>query len=132
MIGLDTNVLLRYILKDDPINTPKARTVFRSLTPQEPGWIGIGTLFEMIWELTKSKNLGREAVSKALTEFLLLDSIVVEQDSVVETALLRFNTTNADFADCVIAASAKAAGCSKTLTFDRIAARDAGMELIPS
>jgi predicted nucleic-acid-binding protein len=132
VIGLDTNVLLRYILKDDPINTPKARAVFRSLTPQEPGWIGIGTLFEMIWELTKSKNLGREAVSKALTEFLLLDSIVVEQDSVVETALLRFNTTNADFADCVIAASAKAAGCSKTLTFDRIAARDAGMELIPS
>ncbi len=132
MIGLDTNVLLRYILKDDPVNTPKARAVFRALTPQDPGWIGIGTLFEMVWVLTKSKNMPREAVSKVVTEFLILDSIVVEQDPVVELALLRFNTTKADLADCVIAASAKAAGCSKTLTFDRIAARDAGMELIPS
>ena len=132
MIGLDTNVLLRYILSDDPIDSPKARAVFRSLTRQEPGWIGIGTVFEMVWVLFQVKKMGREPVSKALTELLLLDTIIFEQDSIFASALLRFRTTKADLADCMIAASAKAAGCSKTLTFDRIAARDAGMELIPS
>ena len=60
----------------------------------------------------------------------MLDSIVVEQDMIVASAVQRFRTTRADFADCLIAASARAAGCARTVTFDRLAARDAGMELI--
>jgi predicted nucleic-acid-binding protein len=60
----------------------------------------------------------------------MLDSIVVEQDLIVATAVQQFRATRADFADCLISASARAAGCTRTVTFDRIAARDAGMELI--
>jgi predicted nucleic-acid-binding protein len=55
---------------------------------------------------------------------------VIEQASLVERAMQLYRKGNADFADCLIATSAKAAGCSRTLTFDRKAARDAGMELI--
>jgi predicted nucleic-acid-binding protein len=54
----------------------------------------------------------------------------VEQDLIVATAVQQFRATRADFADCLISASARAAGCTRTVTFDRIAARDAGMELI--
>ncbi|KAA6465372.1 type II toxin-antitoxin system VapC family toxin [Acidobacteria bacterium AB60] len=131
MIGLDSNTLLRFILKDDPLHTPRARAVLHALTPQDPGWIGIGTLFEIVWVLTQGKKLPREAISHVLTELLLLDTLIFEQDEVLESALLRFRTTNADLSDCLIAASAKAAGCRITYTFDRIAARDAGMELAP-
>ena len=55
---------------------------------------------------------------------------MVEQAEIIEKALQRYRRGRADFADCLIAASAKAAGCSRTVTFDRIASRDAGMELI--
>jgi predicted nucleic-acid-binding protein len=56
--------------------------------------------------------------------------VVVEQAEVLAEAVRRFRFSKVDFADCLIAASARAAGCSKTVTFDHIAARDAGMELI--
>jgi len=58
------------------------------------------------------------------------ETIVVERAETVARALQRYRRGRADFADCLIATSAKAAGCSRTVTFDRIAARDAGMELI--
>jgi predicted nucleic-acid-binding protein len=54
----------------------------------------------------------------------------LEQEATVRQALSLFRKSNADFADCLISLSARAAGCSKTVTFDKIAARDAGMELI--
>ncbi len=54
----------------------------------------------------------------------------MENDATVAQAVERFRTTQADFADCLIAASARAAGCGRVVTFDRIAARDAGMELL--
>jgi len=61
---------------------------------------------------------------------LQVDAIVVERREVVAAATKIFSTTKADFADCLIAASARAAGCVRTVTFDRVAARDAGMVLL--
>jgi predicted nucleic-acid-binding protein len=61
---------------------------------------------------------------------LAQDGVVVEQAEVVALAVQRFRFSRADFADCLIAASAKAAGCTRTVTFDRIAARDADMEIL--
>jgi predicted nucleic-acid-binding protein len=55
---------------------------------------------------------------------------VIEQENLVREALLIYRKSNADYPDCLIAASARAAGCGKTVTFDKIAARDAGMELL--
>jgi predicted nucleic-acid-binding protein len=65
-----------------------------------------------------------------LDKLLSSREIVVEQSEIVRESLNLYRNTRADFADCLIAASAKAAGCSRTVTFDRIAARDAGMELV--
>jgi predicted nucleic-acid-binding protein len=130
MIGLDTNIVLRFLLKDDPVQTPQARALLRSLTPKQPGWIGIATILEIAWVLSKSKALSREFVAKAITDLLSLDSVTVENGDAVAWAAQNFRSTKADFADCLIAASARAAGCSKTVTFDQVAARDAGMELL--
>ena len=58
------------------------------------------------------------------------DAFVIEQAAVVARAVRSFRASKADFADCLIAESAKEAGCSRTLTFDEVAARDAGMQLI--
>jgi predicted nucleic-acid-binding protein len=65
-----------------------------------------------------------------LDNLLNREEMVFEQADVMRSALELFRIGKADFADCLIATSARAAGCTKTLTFDRIAARDAGMELV--
>jgi predicted nucleic-acid-binding protein len=128
--GLDTNILVRFFAKDDPTQTPKARAVFSSLSPSEPGWVGVATILELVWVMTSKIGVGRDLVAQILAELLTRETIVVEQAETIEKALLRYRRGRADFADCLIAASAKAAGCSRTVTFDRIAARDAGMELV--
>jgi predicted nucleic-acid-binding protein len=128
--GLDTNILVRFFAKDDPLQTPKARTLLSSLTTAEPGWVSVATVLELVWVMTSTLGVGRDAVAQILAELLTRETIVVERAETVERALQRYRRGRADFADCLIAASARAAGCSRTVTFDRRAARDAGMELI--
>ena len=130
MTGLDTNILVRFFAKDDPLQTPKARAVLSSLTTAEPGWVGVATILELVWVMTSTLGVGRDAVAQILAELLTRETIVVEWAETIEKALQRYRRGRADFADCLIAASSRAAGCRRTVTFDRIAARDAGMELI--
>ncbi len=130
MTGLDTNVLLRFFAQDDAAQILAADRIIGSLTSEEPGWVSITTILEIAWVLGSSKQAGRIGVSAVLEKLLSLDSVIVEQAEMVASAVRQFRSTRADFADCLIAASARAAGCSRMLTFDRIAARDAGMELI--
>lgn len=130
MIGLDTNVLLRFITQDDQQQSPLADATMASLTTIEPGWVAVATVLEFVWAMSKSMRLPKPMVCNALDRMLTLDTIVMEQQSIVSAAVQQYRSTRADFADCLIAASARAAGCSKTVTFDRIAARDTGMELI--
>jgi predicted nucleic-acid-binding protein len=133
MIGLDTNVILRFLLKDDPVQLAQVRALFRSFTSEQPGWIGIATLLEVEWVLAGSKSrMNRETIANALAALLPLDSVVVEHSAAVSQAIQQYRQGKAEFTDCLIAASARAAGCSEVVTFDRIAARDAGMTLIES
>lgn len=130
MTGLDTNVLVRFFAQDDAIQSPKADAIFASLTSAEPGWIGVASVLELVWVMTSQKRLDRGGIATVLSQLLTRDEIVIEQANVVQNALQLYQKGKADFADCLIAASARAAGCSRTMTFDRIAARDAGMEPI--
>jgi predicted nucleic-acid-binding protein len=130
MTGLDTNILARFFLQDDPQQSPKADSIMGSLTQREAGWVGIATVLELVWVMSKQNRIDRTGIGKVLSQLLSREEIVVEQSAIMQTALEFYRNGRADFADCLIAASAKPAGCSRTVTFDRIAARDAGMELL--
>lgn len=130
MTGLDTNVLLRFFLNDDPLQSPKTRRIMNSLNAANPGWISLVTILEFVWVLKTRNRSERVAIAAALDQMLSQDAFVIEQAGVVTRAVRGFRSSKADFADCLIAESAKAAGCSKTSTFDEVAARDAGMQLI--
>ncbi|MGD0736386.1 MAG: type II toxin-antitoxin system VapC family toxin [Terracidiphilus sp.] len=130
MIALDTNVLVRFIAQDDPQQSRKADHIMGSLTKENPGWVGVSTILELVWVINSSIRPGRMGIANMITQLLTRDSIVIENAKAVENAVFQFRRGKADFADCLIASSAAAAGCSRTLTFDRIAARDAGMQLI--
>ena len=130
MIGLDANVLIRYFVKDDPIQTPSAIKLIYSLSPSHQGWVGLVALAELIWVLNRVYKLKKAEIGAILAKLLASKELVVEQKEMADVALQHYLAGGADFPDCLIAVSAKAAGCTRTVTFDRRAARDAGMELL--
>ena len=130
MIGLDTNVLVRYFIQDDPEQTRLAVNLIDSLSPKESGWIGVAVFMELDWVLNNVLKVKKDRVVEIFDTLLVSQELVVENSETVREALQLYRSRNTDFSDCLIASAAKAAGCSRTVTFDRIAARDAGMELI--
>ena len=130
MIGLDTNVLVRYLMQDDPRQSAKASQLIESLTFDAPGFIPVVAVLELSWVLTSSYGLTREQFSQALDAILRTKEFVVDRADQVFRALRFFKATSADFADCLIERSAAAAGCDQTMTFDVGAAKVAGMTLI--
>jgi len=129
VIGLDTNIILRFLLTDDPKQAIPVRKLFQALTAERPGWISTTTMVEIEWVLT-GKSMPRGTVAQLLTILLSMDTLIVDQRGTVAEAVQQFRSGRADFADCLISAAARAAGCSEVMTFDRVAARDAGMRLL--
>jgi predicted nucleic-acid-binding protein len=130
MTGLDTNVLVRYIMQDDARQAPKAAKLVESLTVDEPGFVTVVSVIELGWVLSTSYDLDRGQVAQALELLLRTKTVVVDRADEVMRALRVFKAGSADFADCLIERIAASAGCSKTMTFDAGAARAAGMTLI--
>jgi predicted nucleic-acid-binding protein len=130
MIGLDTNVLVRYVMQDDPKQSQKASRLIESLTSEAPGFVPLVSLVELVWVLSSCYDLTREQIGQALEALLRAKEIVLDRAEQVSQALRRFGASSADFADCLIERTAAAAGCEKTVTFDAGAAKAAGMTLI--
>ena len=131
MIGLDTNVLVRYIMQDDVRQSAQATRVVESLTAEAPGFVALVSVVEIAWVLSSAYALGKEQVIAAFVALLRTRELVVERAEVVWKALRTYEAEGADFADCLIERSASAAGCTRTMTFDRAAAKGCGMTMVP-
>ncbi len=130
MIGLDTNVLVRYIMQDDPKQSPKATRLIESLDIDNPGYITMVSVLELYWVLTSSYELTGTQVAQALEVILRSKQLWVERADQVMRALRVFGQGKADFADCLIERAASGSGCAQTMTFDVGAAKHAGMTLM--
>ena len=130
MIGLDTNVLVRYIMQDDPKQSPKATRLIESLDIDNPGYITLVSVVELYWVLTSSYELTGTQVAQALEVILRSKQLLVERADQVMRALRVFGQGKADFADCLIERAASGVGCVQTLTFDVGASKHAGMTLM--
>ena len=130
MIGLDTNVIVRYIMQDDPKQARLASRLIEELTADVPGFIPLVVVIELVWVLSSSFELARAQITSALEILLQTKEIQVERAEVVWRALRIYREGSADFADCLIERSAVAAGCLRTMTFDRGAAKNCSMTLI--
>ncbi len=131
MIGLDTNVLVRYIMQDDPKQSPKATRLIERLTTDEPGFIPLVAIVELVWVLGSCYGLDREQIAAAIELLLRSKELIVDRADQVTRAQRRFKEGGADFADCLIERIAHGAGCGATMTFDAGAAKSAGMTLVP-
>jgi len=130
MIGLDTNVLVRYIMQDDPKQSPKANKIIEALESDNTGFITIVSVIEFYWVLTTCYELTDGEFLQALEAVLRTKQFVVENADQVVRALRVFEQGRSDFADCLIERMASNAGCIKTMTFDVRASKHAGMTLI--
>jgi predicted nucleic-acid-binding protein len=130
MIGLDTNVLVRYIMQDDAEQSLLSTRLVESLSVDSPGFVSLVSVVELGWVLSSAYGLDRSQLVEGFEGLLRTKEVVVERAETVWKALRIFQRTNADFADCLIERSAAAAGCGTTMTFDRGAVKDCGMTLI--
>lgn len=130
MIGLDTNVVVRYIMQDDPAQSRRATALMERLTEEQPGFLSIVSITELVWVLESAYGLARQEVADMLSKLISIDVLKIERPSIVAAALRGFKAGRADFADCLIERSSAHAGCERTMTFDRSAARTANMILI--
>ena len=130
MIGLDTNVLVRYLAQDDAKQSALANRLLEQLNTESPGFISIVTVIELVWVLQSCYGATRTTLADTLDRLLRTKDIHVQKADVVWQALRQFRDGNADFADCMIERSAADAGCECTYTFDRDASSSCGMRLI--
>jgi predicted nucleic-acid-binding protein len=130
MIGLDTNVLVRYIIQDDVKQSPLANRLIESLSAESQGFIPIVVIVELVWVLSDCYALQRDQLTEVLQRILRTRELLVERAEIVWGALRLFHGATIEFADCIIATSSSAANCERTMTFDRGAAKKAGMTLI--
>ena len=129
MIGLDTNVVVRYMVKDDPDQSTAASALMEELTETDPGYLSLVTVVELYWVLRRAYKVSVSRCAELLEGLLAARELRVDQDAVVRAALTA-SRDGLDFADAVIAELGRAAGCETTVTFDHRAARDGAMELL--
>lgn len=133
MIGLDTNVLVRYLVQDDPAQGKAAADYISGhCSEDEPGYVGAVVLAELAWVLSRAYGYGREEVAKILDLILRTNQLEVEAPETVWTALAAYRAGTADFADALIGERNSAAGCGTTITFDVKASRLPTFTMLPS
>lgn len=131
MIGIDTNVLVRYIAQDDAAQSAQATQLIEQVcSAQAPGFIGVVVLVELAWVSESCYGATRAEVVEILRRILSIRQLVVQEAELVWKALRLFESGKADFSDCVIERTANATGCTKTMTFDQKAAATGGMTLL--
>ena len=131
MIGLDANVVVRYLTQDDARQAALANSLVENeLSAESPGFISSVALVEIVWVLEGAYECTREHVAAVLDQLLRTREFLVEEAEAVRRAVRMFTNGKADFADCLIERAGNSIGFDFTITFDRLAARDAGMRLL--
>ena len=131
MRALDSNVLLRYLVGDDPHQSAVAEEVFDACREaQEPLFIPVLVFCETVWVLDRIYRQSKVQIIAALEPLFAMDSLRFEHDRAVRRAFDQYRQSRADFSDYLIGEIASAAGCRDTVTFDRALKGSPGFTLL--
>ena len=131
MIGLDTNILIRYLTQDDPAQSAKATEILeRRLTLKNPGFVSVVAMVETVWVLDRAYGLAAHEVATAIERLLQVEVLEVENEQEIFTAMIALKQGRGSFADALIAELGLRVGCTRTLTFDQKAVRLPAFELV--
>jgi len=129
VIGLDTNVVVRYLVQDEPDQSATASMVIDALTEKDPGFLSLVSVVELYWVLRRAYKLSTARCAELVEGLLDARELRVGQDSIVRAALTASHG-GLDFPDAVIAELGRVAGCEHTVTFDQRAAQSDEMRLL--
>jgi predicted nucleic-acid-binding protein len=119
MLGLDTNVLVRYLTQNDKSQYERARRLInRELAKGEPVLVSLLVLLETEWVLRSRYELAKEDIVTAVSALLDTSDLAFEDEPSIENAVYSWKDSAADFADCLIEARNRRLGCRATATFD--------------
>lgn len=119
MLGIDTNVLVRFLLRDDEAQFQKAnKLIQREVTAGRGVLVTQLVLLETEWVLRSRYGFSKIQLLEVIASLLDTRDIQLEDEQSVEEAIYQWKEANADFADCLIAARHRRLGCSATATFD--------------
>lgn len=131
MIGLDTNILVRYLAQDDPIQSRQATQIIeRQLSEEHPGFISLVTIVETVWVLDRVYGMSNHEIASAVEGILQADAFVVQNEQQAFTAMIALKTGAGSSSDALIGALGAWAGCTSTLTFDKKAKRLTDFQLL--
>lgn len=131
MFALDTNVVVRLLVADDAAQARRAEHLITTEQSQgRPILVSVLVLLETEWVLRSRYELPKERIADAFTALLETEALLIEDEDAVARALHRWRRHTAGFADCLIAERHLSLGATATLTFDRQAAKRAGMQLL--
>jgi predicted nucleic-acid-binding protein len=123
VIGLDTNILLRTVLNDDPVQSPAAQRLLQSLDQTRRGFVNLPVLMELFWVLRSRYKLPRSRLAGLIRDLIESEFLEFEAFETVGKALAAYERGLADFADAVIAMRNREFGIDRTFTFDKRAAK---------
>ena len=123
MIALDTNVLLRYLVQDDPAQSARATEIIERLTARNPGFISLVCILEIVWVLGSLFKRTRWEIAQHIEMILAADSLEVQNEQEVYQAVVALRNGTGSFEDALIGSIGIWKGCSATLTFDENAAK---------
>jgi predicted nucleic-acid-binding protein len=127
MLGVDTNVLVRYLVGDGRSHYERARRlIHREENIGEPVLVSLLVLLEMEWVLRSRYELTKPDILAALSSLLQTAEVVFEDEPSVEHAIYMWKDSHAEFASCLINARNRRSGCRATATFDRKAPKLGG------
>lgn len=130
MIGVDTNVLIRLFITEEP-QSAKSAEFFAARSPDDPAYVPLMVVAESAWVLRRKYKQGAEQISRVIQSILDSDDFVVERRDLVEWAHANYVHARIDFSDLLIARASELAGAVHVATFDRDAAKHIpGMELL--
>lgn len=130
MIGVDTNVLVRFLVQDDPDQFAQASALFARFTEEAPGFLSREVMIELVWVLERAYRLPRREIAEAIDGLLAAREILVESADRVGLANERYRLGGAGFSDQLIALTAREMGCTQIYSFDRKAVASAGMSAL--
>jgi len=131
MKALDTNVLVRYLTKDNHAQWNVANAYIRKhCTAETPGYINLIVLCEMVWVLVSFYKYEKIHIATLIEGILRTPQLVVQDADSVWEVLSHYTSTNIDFADALIAKINRKTGYSQTATFDKKTAKIEGFELL--
>ena len=129
MIGLDTNVLVRFLVEDDEVQTARATALLRrAVEADKPLFISDVVMCEVAWVLGTSYKVPRREIAAVLRRLVGVRHLTFASADVLVRALGAFDAGKGDFADYVIREQAKMAGCTAVATFDGALLKESGFE----